>query len=326
MTPVTDQPPDRPAPRPTSTRRSPERAGGGEAVARVGLVLVLLAIATLGLSGRRHLDWDAISDAPGSTWIALLLIAAASFVVVTSVRALARLLRVTQETDDDPVASIEGKRVTWYGYLAAAAAIALTFFVVYLLVTSAVDEPLLRFRNPGDVNPERVQRSPDGASSAVDAWLLLIAVLVGAVLAVVALRRRNEIVEEAPDDHEEPTDQDVLAGAVAAAEVELDSHGDDTRAAIIAAYLAMERQLVASGTARQVSDTPTDFLLRAMSASQVSRGAATRLTELFREARFSTHPMAETARADAARALSRVADDLANADVSGHPHKAGPRG
>ena len=42
--------------------------------------------------------------------------------------------------------------------------------------------------------------------------------------------------------------ESALAGAVAAAEVELDSHGDDTRAAIIAAYLAMERQLVASGT------------------------------------------------------------------------------
>jgi hypothetical protein len=101
-----------------------------------------------------------------------------------------------------------------------------------------------------------------------------------------------------------------LAGAVAAAEVELDSHGDDTRAAIIAAYTAMERQLVASGTTRHASDTPTDFLMRAMAASRVSRGSATRLTELFREARFSTHPMPSTARADAARALARVGDDL----------------
>jgi hypothetical protein len=96
--------------------------------------------------------------------------------------------------------------------------------------------------------------------------------------------------------------------------VELDSHGDDTRAAIIAAYTAMERQLVASGTTRHPSDTPTDFLMRAMSSSRVSRGSATRLTELFREARFSTHPMPSTARADAARALARIGDDLGGPD------------
>jgi hypothetical protein len=53
----------------------------------------------------------------------------------------------------------------------------------------------------------------------------------------------------------------------------------------------------------------------------VSRGAATRLTDLFREARFSTHPMSATARADAARALARVADDVSHAR-----HRAGPRG
>jgi hypothetical protein len=112
------------------------------------------------------------------------------------------------------------------------------------------------------------------------------------------------------DDDQELTEGTALADAVAAAEVELDSHGDDTRAAIIAAYTAMERQLIASGTTRRASDTPTDFLMRAMSASRVPRGSATRLTELFREARFSTHPMPSTARADAARALARVADDL----------------
>jgi len=43
---------------------------------RVALVLLLLGIAAQGLSGRRHLDWAAISDAPGSTWIGLVLIAA----------------------------------------------------------------------------------------------------------------------------------------------------------------------------------------------------------------------------------------------------------
>jgi multisubunit Na+/H+ antiporter MnhB subunit len=279
-------------------------------IARVALVLVLLAVAVQGLSGRRHLDWAAISHDPGPTWTALVLIAAATFVVVLSMRALLRMLRVTQESDDEGPQSIDGSRVRWYGYLAAGAVIALTIVLVYLLLKSAVTEPL-RFRDQGQLETTVVGPSSPGDQTSVDPWLALIAVLAGVGLAVVAFRRRGTLDDEPFDDgDDEPSDQAALADAVAAAEVELDSHGDDTRAAIIAAYTAMERQLVASGTARHASDTPTDFLMRAMAASRVSRGSATRLTELFREARFSTHPMPSIARADAARALARVGDDL----------------
>jgi hypothetical protein len=327
MTPVTDQRPGDTASRPTATPQ-PRRGGRGEAVTRVAIVLVLLGIAVGGLSGRRDLDWAAISDSPGSSWIGLMLITAATFVVVSSIRALARMVRVSPESDDDAVESIEGRRVPWYAHLAAVLIIAVVILLVYFLVKSAVDQPAAKFRDQGNVNTQQVQRSRPGDQTSTDTWLLLSAALVGAVLAVVGLRRRGGDEEQAGDGDEEPTEREVLAGAVAAAEVELDSHGDDTRAAIIAAYLAMERQLVAGGTARQASDTPTDFLLRATAASRVSRGAATRLTELFREARFSTHPMAVTARADAARALARVADDLARDPASSqdHPYQAGPRG
>jgi hypothetical protein len=290
------------------------RGARAEVVARVALVLLLLGVAAQGLSGRRHLNWDALSGSPGSTWIGLLLIAAAAFVVVASLRTLARLVRGSRETDDEPAESIEGSRVTWYGYLAAAALIAVALFLVYLLVKSAVDvTPSVRDR--GQINKlGTIPKPTTGVLSSTDRWALLCAVLAGAGLAVIflRLRRRAGLAATAHEGDEGAMEQAALAGAVVAAEVELDSHGDDMRAAIIAAYLAMERQLVAGGIARQASDTPTDFLLRAMSAAQVSRGAATRLTDLFREARFSTHPMAETARADASRALARVADDLAH--------------
>jgi len=302
-------------------------------VIRVALVLLLLGIAAQGLSGRRHLDWAAISDAPGSTWIGLVLVAAATFVVVASFRTLWRMLRASRETDDDePMAPIEGSRVTWVGYLAAAAVLAAAIFLVYLLVKSVVSvQP--SFNDPGAVNLVGLPPSPNsGNLSSTDKWALLFAVLAGAGLAVVlmVLRRRADLAEEATKD-DGPSEQAALAEAVAAAEEELDSHGDDTRAAIIAAYTAMERQLVASGTPRRVSDTPSDFVLRAMAASRVSRGAATRLTDLFREARFSRHPMALTAREDAARALARVADDLAHDTTprqnrDPEAQRAGPRG
>jgi Na+-transporting methylmalonyl-CoA/oxaloacetate decarboxylase gamma subunit len=279
-------------------------------IARVALVLVLLVVAVQGLSGRRHLDWAAIADDPAPTWTALVLIAAAAFVVVVSMRALLRMLRVTQESDDEGPQSMDGSRVTWYGYLAAGAVIALAILLVYLLLKSTISESP-KFRDQGQFLTNDVGGGSQGGNASIDPWLVLIAVLAGVGLAVVAFRRRGALDDEPFDDEvEEPSEDTALAEAVAAAEVELDSHGDDTRAAIIAAYLAMERQLVASGSTRQASDTPTDFLMRAMSTSRVSRGSATRLTELFREARFSTHPMAATARADAARALARVGDDL----------------
>jgi Domain of unknown function (DUF4129) len=229
--------------------------------------------------------------------------------VVVSMRALLRMLRVTQESDDEGPQSIDGSRVPWQGYLAAGAVIVLVILLVYLLLRSTVIGPA-QFRDQGQFLTNDVGNSQRGQTS-IDPWLVLIAALAGVGLAVVAFRRRGATDDELFDDEdEEPSEEMALAEAVAAAEVELDSHGDDTRAAIIAAYLAMERQLVASGSTRHASDTPTDFLMRAMSASRVSRGSATRLTELFREARFSTHPMPSTARADAARALARVGDDL----------------
>jgi Domain of unknown function (DUF4129) len=296
----------------------------------VALVLLLLGVAAQGLSGRNHLDWAAITAAPGSTWIGLVLIATAAFIVVASFRTLWRMLRVSRDTDDDePVASIEGSRVTWAGYLAAAAVIAVAIFLVYLLVKSAVYTPL-KFHDPGAVNRIGPPRNPKaGNLTSTDKWALLFAILTGAGLAVavMVLRRRADLPEDVTEDDDATTEQSALAEAVAAAEEELDSHGDDTRAAIIAAYTAMERHLVASGTARQVSDTPSDFVMRALAASRVSRGAATRLTDLFREARFSRHPMAPAARADAARALARVADDLAHdRHRDQKPQNAGPHG
>jgi len=309
MTPVTEQSPGGTSSPPRPARR-PRRGGGIDVVARVVLVLALLGIAAQGLSGRRHLDWTAISDNPGSTWIGLVLIGAAAFVAVSGLRALRKMMRMLRDDADDDAPNLLGTRAPWYAYVVSGTLIAVVILLIYLLLRSAVDQPL-KFRNQGQVDTTGLRNRKPGDESSIDPWLVLIAVLAGVGLAFAAFRRRVGLDEETFDVEEEPTEDEALAGAVAAAEVELDSHGDDIRAAIIAAYTAMERELVASGTTRYASDTPTDFLLRAMSSSRVSPGSATRLTELFREARFSTHPMPESSRADAARALARVADDLA---------------
>jgi hypothetical protein len=85
---------------------------------------------------------------------------------------------------------------------------------------------------------------------------------------------------------------------------------DDARAAIIACYVAMERRLAERGTARGAADTPDELLAKAVASGLVRSGAAGRLTALFYEARFSTHPLAGGQREAASEALDELAGEL----------------
>jgi hypothetical protein len=102
----------------------------------------------------------------------------------------------------------------------------------------------------------------------------------------------------------------VESGRAALAEI------DDARAAIIACYVAMERSLAERGTQRSVADTPDELLARAVAAGTVRGPAASRLTALFYEARFSTHPVAAAQRAAASAALDELARELAAAKAA----------
>lgn len=99
---------------------------------------------------------------------------------------------------------------------------------------------------------------------------------------------------------------------------------DDARAAIIACYVAMERRLADRGTARVVADTPDELLARAVAAGVVHGGAASRLTSLFYEARFSSHPLGEGKRDAARAALDRLAEELREAKPQPAPAPSQP--
>ena len=92
---------------------------------------------------------------------------------------------------------------------------------------------------------------------------------------------------------------------------------DDARAAIIACYLAMESSLADRGAARGVADTPDELLSRVVAAGIVRGAGARRLTGLFYEARFSTHPLGRAERDAASAALDELAAELeASAEVA----------
>ena len=96
---------------------------------------------------------------------------------------------------------------------------------------------------------------------------------------------------------------------------------DDARAAIIACYLAMERSLADRGTARGLADTPDELLSRARARGVVRGTAAARLTALFYEARFSSHPLGPGQRDAAEQALDELAAALA--EEKAEPEAAG---
>jgi len=110
----------------------------------------------------------------------------------------------------------------------------------------------------------------------------------------------------------------VESGRAALAEI------SDARAAIIACYVAMERSLADRGTSRTAADTPDELLARAVGAGTVRGPAAGRLTALFYEARFSTHPVAAGQRAAASAALDELAAELAAAETAAAEQSSAP--
>ncbi|CAG6396980.1 DUF4129 domain-containing protein [Streptomyces cocklensis] len=120
--------------------------------------------------------------------------------------------------------------------------------------------------------------------------------------------RRTEVPP--PAGTYRPAEQDVLADAVDSGRRAL-LDGTDARAAVIACYAAMETSLAHSGIARRASDSPQDLLARAAGSGLLTGPHATDLTALFREARYSTHPMDGTHRDRAAAALDAIAAQLA---------------
>jgi Domain of unknown function (DUF4129) len=152
--------------------------------------------------------------------------------------------------------------------------------------------------------------------------LLILALVAAVALSILWSQRLRAAALPAaiPDDvDQEELREAIESGRVALAEI------DDARAAIIACYLAMERSLADRGAARGVADTPDELLARAVSAGIVHGTAARRLTALFYEARFSSHPLGPSQRQAASEALDELAAELA-AGAAEAPVTAEPGG
>ncbi|MFG2680913.1 DUF4129 domain-containing protein [Streptomyces sp. NPDC048392] len=164
--------------------------------------------------------------------------------------------------------------------------------------------------------PQDRTGSPADHSSVPLYLVLAVVAAVVVVLVVVAvvrrLRRIGLRMPQLPGPAGAATGDDdarLLLAAVRSGRRALADTGD-ARAAVIACYAAMEDALVASGVPRHASDSPSDLLTRAVDAGLAPGPAAPRLTALFREARYSSHPMDGSHREAAAGALEEIASLL----------------
>jgi hypothetical protein len=170
-------------------------------------------------------------------------------------------------------------------------------------------------------NASRPARPPDASGGRDVLHYLMAAVAALVVLIVVSvvgtvLRRRRvaeptTVTAEMPRPPTAPSTSESLVRAAEVGLAEIGDRSREPRAAIIACYAAMERELSrVPGAVPQAFDTPTEVLARAVENHALRGDSAAELVNLFEEARFSPHVMSEAHRESALDVLQLVLADL----------------
>jgi Domain of unknown function (DUF4129) len=189
-----------------------------------------------------------------------------------------------------------------------------TMVAVVAVVVSSLVWPSLKnyYANPisglpylgSGVPPTPFRQYTKGEVELAAAGLALVLIAIAVVIA--RLRRREAaIAVSGPAEEEDGSLRQAVESGLRALQ-----STEDARAAIIACYLTMEESLRNAGTARYLSETSAELLTRAVSTGLLNGPAASQLTLLFYEARFSTHELPAGARQDAVRALEAISAEL----------------
>ncbi|WP_432831693.1 DUF4129 domain-containing protein [Dactylosporangium sp. CA-092794] len=145
---------------------------------------------------------------------------------------------------------------------------------------------------------------------------LIVVVLVGSLVWYLLRNRapkqpaRLFVEPEAARPMAVPAAGDEVIAAVEAGLVELGDSDADPRRAVIACWVRLERAAAAAGTPRLIGDSPTELVTRLLSAHRVSRPTLEGFADVYREARYATHPVTERSRQDAIAALRQLRAEL----------------
>lgn len=147
--------------------------------------------------------------------------------------------------------------------------------------------------------------------------LLAWAVLLGLALVVVLLGHRVWQHRWRPPAPPEDVDVEVLPDARVAAALRQDASarldaiaGGDPRNGIVRCWLRLEECMAAAGLPRERHETSMEYVVRVLHRLDLDPRAIGELATLYREARFSEHPVHEEARTRARAALDMLHADL----------------
>lgn len=299
------------------------RAGRAGTSTRLPIVLGLLLVAAYGAVARLA----APRQAPRRTGIDLV-VSSVALAVALGAAALGAVMLVTvfrrvgRKKSDLPEKQYELPPFSrWSRPLALLTVLAIVAAPIVLLVvlrhhvpTTSPPATATRSGTTPVTAPPATHHRSGGSSSGLSALDLagLGAVVVLAALGAVAWRRHETSVGPSALAAEEPTEESEparLARSVTAGRSALQA-GADHRAAIVACYAAMERELADAGTPRRPAETPVELLRRVNASGMVTSSAVRDLTELFHEARYSVHAVDARHRDRAEEALRQLDADL----------------
>jgi len=268
---------------------------------RTAITGLLLAIVVVGVgtSGHRLTEHGPWRSAGGPVAAALELVLAVLLLTLRSIRRR------------EPQASFMIARLRLFLHRTISSAMV----VVAAVVVSSLVWPSLKkyYANPLNLVPQLGPSEPfqhfldmtRAEEYLVFAGLTLLVV----VITVVSVRLLSRSAAAAAPGARADDDGASLHHAVESGLSALDAI-DDARAAIIACYRTMEESLGTAGAARYSAETSAELLNRAVRAGLLHGPAASRLTQLFYEARYSTHELPAEAKEEARRALEAISADL----------------
>lgn len=227
------------------------------------------------------------------------------------------------------------RRTAVFGTLAAALLLALVAWAAATGPDRVIDDPGATLDELGVAEPTVEPSEPGTAAEADDQpvtdeqprptpwWvrvvslLLQLALSIVLVLAVLWLVRRGlrgVLARRARAGAEPPApDFEVLPAQAAARELTRDAaaqraalEAGEPRNAIVACWHRFEQQVGRAGLRRAPWQTTGEFVLDVLDEVGADRGAVARLADLYREARFSDHPVGEDERRRALEALDAV--------------------
>jgi uncharacterized protein DUF4129 len=172
--------------------------------------------------------------------------------------------------------------------------------------------PARGFPVPGALPPEVFVIEDESGTQVWLRWMIACLVLTGIAAGGVFLarnlpgwgwirRKRDRMPPPAPEPAEAepatPATEDGAEVARRAVEAALEPLRDptDPRSAVIAAYARMEAVLAERELGRRAPEAPREYLGRVLGEGGMPEHSLTTLTDLFEEARFSRHPIPDSA-------------------------------